>query len=225
MGKRLFQSTLKKFHQLKVWQLVILLILTLFIIATALRLNNVGMIRRREAVISADTNGDREKALKATQDLANYAYSHMNSGGIVFVEGEGWKVEQNVRVIWEKIYEADYRKVMDESSAKMANNPNGNIYKKTAEICDPINTGYNRAYFDCFWNELQKYSGEDYISNADVEIPNPSEYTFTFISPLWTPDLAGWTIVVAVLIIVLIISKLIFEGILRLMLKKHKPFI
>lgn len=225
MDKRRIKTTLNKIRALKTWQLLILLVLTFFVMATALRMNNVGMIRRREAVISADASGDREKALKATQDLANYAYSHMNSGGILYIEGGGWKIERNVRVIWEKIYEADYQKAMNEASAKMANNPNGNIYKKTAEICDPINTGYNRAYFDCFWNELQKYSGEDYISGTQVQIPDPNEYTFTFISPIWTPDIAGWTILVAILIVFLIIFKLIFEGILRLMLKKHKPFI
>lgn len=225
MEKRRLQKTLKRIQALKIWQLLILLCLTFFVMATALRLNNVGMIRRREAVISADASGDREKTLKATQDLANYAYAHMNSGGIVFVEGQGWKIEQNVRVIWEKIYEADFKKANQEATEKMANNPNGNIYKKTAEICDPINTGYNRAYFDCFWNELQKYSNDDYVSNAQVQLPDPNEYTFTFISPLWTPDLAGWTILVAVIIILLIVSKIIFEGILRLILRKHKPFI
>jgi len=60
IDKRKVKSKLNSLQRLKTWQLLILLIFMSFIAATFLRLNNVGMIERREAVISADQKGDEE---------------------------------------------------------------------------------------------------------------------------------------------------------------------
>lgn len=63
-NKKQIRSTLKKLGALKTWQLLILLVLALFIAATALRLNNVGMNQRREGVYSADESGDEDLTSK-----------------------------------------------------------------------------------------------------------------------------------------------------------------
>ena len=71
VGKGRIKKRLKQIQSLKNWQLFILLILVIFVNLTALRLNNVGMIRRREAVETADKSGDVEATRKATIELAN----------------------------------------------------------------------------------------------------------------------------------------------------------
>ena len=53
IDKRKTKFRIKRLSQVKTWQLVILLIMAGFISATFLRLNNVGMIERREAVENA----------------------------------------------------------------------------------------------------------------------------------------------------------------------------
>ena len=71
VGKGKIKKRLKQIQSLKNWQLFILLLLVIFVDLTALRLNNVGMVRRREAVESADKSGDVEATRKATVELAN----------------------------------------------------------------------------------------------------------------------------------------------------------
>lgn len=56
--KRKVRSTLRFLQHAKTWQLFVVLILCGFVAATFLRLNNIGMIERRTAVIAADEAGD-----------------------------------------------------------------------------------------------------------------------------------------------------------------------
>jgi uncharacterized SAM-binding protein YcdF (DUF218 family) len=51
------RKNMKRLQRIKTWQLVILLIIVGFISATFLRLNNIGMIERRSAVLAADEAG------------------------------------------------------------------------------------------------------------------------------------------------------------------------
>ena len=45
------KQDIKNLQRIKTWQLIILLIIVGFIAATFLRLNSIGMVQRREAVI------------------------------------------------------------------------------------------------------------------------------------------------------------------------------
>ncbi|MDO4872009.1 MAG: hypothetical protein Q4A27_01090 [bacterium] len=209
VGKSLLKKRLKQIQALKTWQLLILLVLTIFVAATALRLNNVEMIRRRDAVVAADNELDENKAQARLIELRDFASAHMNSEVVVQLE---------------KIYERDSQKAFQAASESANNNPNGNIYKKAAEVCDPRYSGYSSAYQACMMAEIEKYGASGEI-NDKIKYPEASLYIYRFSSPFWSPDLAGWTILVAGLIIIFIIGKLIFTFILRMMLKKHKPFI
>jgi hypothetical protein len=65
-----------------------LLILTSFVAATFFATKHIGMIERREAVISADKAGDNSVTRDRLYDLQTYVAGHMNtdlSGG-VFLE-------------------------------------------------------------------------------------------------------------------------------------------
>ena len=74
VGKGRIKKRLKQIQSLKNWQLFILLILVIFVNLTALRLNNVGMIRRREAVETADKSGDIEATRRSTIELRLCSY-------------------------------------------------------------------------------------------------------------------------------------------------------
>ena len=58
IDKRKTRFRIKRLSQVKTWQLMILLVMVGFISATFLRLNNVGMVERRQAVENADKAGD-----------------------------------------------------------------------------------------------------------------------------------------------------------------------
>ena len=58
---------------------MILLVMVGFISATFLRLNNVGMVERRQAVENADKAGDVAALTQRLYDLQRYVASHMNA--------------------------------------------------------------------------------------------------------------------------------------------------
>ena len=224
VGKGKIKKHLKQIQSLKNWQLFILLLLVIFVDLTALRLNNVGMVRRREAVEAADKAGDVEAARKATIELANYVYNHMNSGGIVYSDETHWfKANREVKIVWANIYESDMRKAEQIAREAESNNPNGNIFKKAEEACRPrFHGGYSLAYQQCILDEQNKYPASNQ-GQIKAQYPNISEYTYNFVTPLWSPDLAGWTTLLAFIIIIMIIVKMIITTILKLILKKYTP--
>jgi len=79
VDKRSIKHSIKQLQRIKTWQLVILLILAGFLSATFLRLNNIGMIQRRTAVLNADAVGDNEITQNRLYDLQRYVTSHMNT--------------------------------------------------------------------------------------------------------------------------------------------------
>lgn len=199
------KQDIKNLQRVKTWQLVILLIIVGFIAATFLRLNNIGMVQRREAVINADKVGDEEATLNRLYDLQRYVASHMNTdlGRGVFLESSYSRDSQK----WQESQYGDA-------------NPNGNIYKKAQDVCAPQFSRYSRAYLLCTTNELAKYpAAADPVT--DTSKPRQETYIHSFASPLWTPDFAGWSVVVFCVILLLIIIRIISIGVLQLMLRKH----
>ena len=224
VGKGKIKKRLKQIQSLKNWQLFILLLLVIFVDLTALRLNNVGMVRRREAVEAADKVGDVEAARKATIEFANYVHAHMNSGGIVYSDKTHWfKINREVKIVWSNIYESDMRKAEQIAREAESNNPNGNIFKKAEETCRPrFRGGYSLAYQQCILDEQNKYPASNQ-GQIKAKYPNITEYTYSFVTPIWSPDLAGWTTLVATILIFMIIIKMITTTILKLVLKKYVP--
>ena len=224
VGKGRIKKRLKQIQSLKNWQLFILLLLVIFVDLTALRLNNVGMVRRREAVEAADKAGDIEATRKATIEFANYVHAHMNSGGIVYSDKKHWfKINREVKVAWANIYKIDSAKAEQAARDAAENNPHGNIFKKAEQACRPrFSGGYSLAYQQCILNEQNKYPSSTQ-GQLKVESLRESEYVHTFIAPLWSPDLAGWTTLLAFIIIIMIIVKMMITTILKLILKKYKP--
>ena len=74
----------------------------------------------------------------------------------------------------------------------------------------------------CFMNELNKYP-ESAAVNDNVVLPAAGLYQYDFASPIWTPDLAGWTVLLAIIISVVIITKIILTVVLNMFLKRRAP--
>jgi hypothetical protein len=113
MGKPKVKRELKKFKLLATWKLVIILVLMLFVTATLLRLSNIGMSTRRDAVQAADKDGDKDRLQQRLIELKNYAFSHMNaSTGTFYLEHQ---------------YRRDVQAALDEATRANSSNPNGNV--------------------------------------------------------------------------------------------------
>ena len=203
--KRQVRKSIKDLQRVKTWQLLVLLLLVGFVAATFLRLNNIGMVERRSAVVSADKAGNEEVTAQRLYDLQQYVSSHMNTD-----LGKG--------VYLESTYQRDSQKALDAASGDQ--NPNGNIYKKAQEVCAPRFSGYSAAYLQCTTGELAKYPAAGDLVNA-VKLPSANTYLHSFSSPFWSPDFAGWSLVFCAVLILLIIIRLLSLGILKIMLHRH----
>lgn len=203
-NKRQVNRSIRQLQYVKTWQLVVLLILFGFIAATFLRLNNIGMVERREAVLSADKEGDARVIQQRLYDLQRYVSSHMNSDmSTIYLENQ---------------YKRDSQKVIDAASGD--SNPNGNIYKKAQDVCAPRFSGYSQAYLQCTLNYLAQYAPAGDPAST-VALPRADTYRHSYASPLWTADFAGWTVLICLLIVLMIIGRLLGLIILRAMLKMH----
>lgn len=199
------KSGIEKLQRIKTWQLIILLIIFGVIAATFLRLNSIGMVQRREAVIAADQVGDEIVVHQRLYDLQHYVSAHMNTSlaNGVYLEASHSRAIQK----WDQ--------------ARYSNGTGGeNIYKKAQEVCAPQFSSWSQAYIQCTTNELAKYPAAD---NPDDDVSRPSQATFihNFSSPLWTPDFAGWSVLLVVLIALLIVIRTVAYGILSLLLRRR----
>jgi hypothetical protein len=202
--RREVSSTIRKLRAVKTWQLLILLLIAAFITATLLRLNNVGMIQRRDAVLASDKAADEVALPQRLYDLQRYTAAHSNANtGPFYLEYQ---------------YRRDAQKAVD--AAKNDDNPNGNINAKAEAVCKPQYKVWSPAYVQCFTDELAKYPpSPDPVQN--VSLPSTELYRHNFAAPLWAPDFAGWLLVVDGLIILLIVGRLASLVLLRLILKYH----
>lgn len=202
---------LKRLQQIKTWQLVLILTLMLFVSATFLRLNNIGMVQRREAVLSADKEGNADVLQNRLYDLQRYAAARMNADtGVVYLQGS---------------YDRAAERAKKEAEANMQNGGT-NIYQKIEEeVCGPQAraNGWrwpDARYIACQRNELAKYPGAEQ-GNGTVSLPNVELFRHNFISPVWSPDFAGFSVLICLLITLVIAGRLIGILILQILLSKH----
>lgn len=206
---RQVKRSIRRLQRVKTWQLVVLLLLMSFIAATFLRLNNIEMVQRRDAVLNADKNGDAQVTQTRLYDLQRYVASHMNTNmGTIYLEGQ---------------YRRDSQKIID--AASNDDNPNGNVFKKAQDICRPRYQhlgGYSQAYQQCVVSELKSFAPAD-DPVTKVKLPKADEYRHSYVSPAWSADFAGFSVLICVAILLVIIARLVSLGVLRLMLKmRHK---
>lgn len=194
---------LGRLERIKTWQLVVLLIIVGLLCATFLRLNNIGMVERRNAVMSADEQGDEAALRNGLFSLQRHAASHMNaSSGTVYLE---------------QSYKRDTERIVEE--AKRGSSVADDAIERADEICRRQFPGYSQAYVQCNASEQAKIAGEN--PSAVVSFPSPELYRHEYSSPLWSPDFAGWTFLLCLAITGVIIVRLLLLLLLRLLLHKH----
>ena len=199
INKKQIRLNIKKLQHIKTWQLFILLILMIFVAATFLRLNNIGMVQRRAAVLSADEAGDEKVIKERLYDLQLYVTSHMNAD-----LGKGLYLEAS----YKRAAQAAYDSVETDSK----------VYQLAQETCAPKFASWSQAYVQCTANELAKYPG-----TATPTLPGTSAYLHVYASPLWSPDFAGWTALICLALLIMSISRVLGYLILKMLLKyRHK---
>ena len=161
---------------------------------SSLRQNNLTMVQLRQDVYDADkNNGDIETSLRT---LRSYIYDHMNTDPSS--SGNGIKPPIQLKYRYERLAAAEQTKTETNNSQ---------IYSEAQAYCETQNSidfsGRNRV--PCI---------SEYVTNHGVHVsPVPDAlYKFDFVSPTWSPDLAGWSLVLAVLSGLGAVTTLVFRS-------------
>ncbi len=191
MDKRFLHHIWTRIRPVKTWYLFAACLFFGVVCVAGLRSNYAGMVERRDAVYEADKNGgDIEKAL---QELRAYVGGHMNTD---LDAGKGIYPPVQLKYTYERLIREEKDRV-DAANSK--------IYGDAQRYCerqDP-NSFYGRERVPCVQN---------YIKNREtvkVHAVPDALYKFDFMSPHWSPDLAGWSLVLSILFLVLAVLRFI----------------
>lgn len=195
---------LKHLTTVKTWQLIVVLVIVSLVAAIFLRLNNLGMMERRDAVIAADEKGDATEIARTVNELQRYVTSHMNTG-----LGDGFYMTQS----YERAREAAMNAASDTS------NPNSAVYSQASIECQSSTERTKHGgYVACVLAKVGTVEGQENPVSS-LKLPPSSMYKVNFASPLWSFDLAGIFIALAVIIIVLIVIRLTGVIILKILIR------
>ena len=159
----------------------------LFVLAAALaiyemRQNNQTMVELRGQVYEADKNGgDTEAALA---NLRSFVHSHMNTN--LSSGGNAIKPPIQLKYTYERLQAAEQARV---------DAANSQIYTDAQNYCQAQNPG-------SFSGGPRVPCVEEYVTSHGAsakEIP-AALYKFDFIGPIWSPDLAGWSLLSAAIL-------------------------
>ena len=214
-----------KFHKIKTWQLLLILVPFLFLDATLLRLDHIKMTELRDAVLAADESENDEETTKRLEELREFVLSNMvinvvDDNGeqkVTFGTGPFYLEHQYIRAA---------NKALEEAESKLADdsNPNGNVYAMASETCraQAIANGWtwdNPNYINCMVSEIQKYPAADELHDTiKASLPSTELYRREYASPVWAPTLTGFMILITLIIIVVIIIRTLVWIVLRLSL-------
>jgi hypothetical protein len=140
------------------------------------------MLQLRDEVLRVDDEtGDISKVAPLIEDLGNYVLNHMNTN-----LGSAIELPGTYATAVEKI-----RKQVEKSGSA-----NSKIYAEAQKKCeDPFIPLPSRA--QC----IQDYVLANAKPGTDVrelEFPDKSLYSYSFASPFWSPDLAGFSVLISV---------------------------
>ena len=215
----------RKKLKIKTWVLILLLIPLLPLDVFLLRQNHIKMTELRDAVIAADAEEDDAKIASTLSELRTYTYNNIV---INIVEENGTqRVTFGTGPFYlEHKYLKDAKKALEDAEKKMSgdNNPYGNIYGQAGETCRALALQYHWSwdtpdFINCMLTEIQKYPSSAEIQDTIIAaLPSTELYRHNYASPVWAPSLAGFVILLTVIVIVVIFIRFLIWLVLRLSL-------
>ena len=209
MNKQSIRHWLQRLKRVKTWQLIVVLLLVALVATTLLRMNNLGMVERRNAVLQADEKGDKETIRSSLVELQRYISGHMNT-------------DLNGGLYLSHSYERD-RAVALEAAGNVSN-PNSAIYQQASVECRSRFQGgvasFRNDYVQCVIEKVGSLSSAQ-DPTAGIKLPLAGNYRYDFAAPTWAPDLAGLAVALAALIIGVILARLVSLVILHLLLRRR----
>lgn len=202
MNKRKLHHYWGKVSSVKTWQLVILMIFFTLLSVWGLRQNSLNLEPKIQAVITADKeNKDIEAAIN---DLGDFVVHHMNAD-----------LPRPIQL------EHSYKRAVDKAyDQALEDLRSGSLLEEAREVCAQLGVIVSAGpqciqdYLDKNWNPEK--------GSLVVDLPEVSLFTYNFAAPSWSPDLPGWSIVIATVLLIAIVSRLIAAKVVRNILSQHQ---
>jgi hypothetical protein len=184
-----------------VWYLLAIFLVFAAVAVLALRQNNLTMVKLRDHVYTADKNNqDVEGAL---QKLRSYVYGHMNT-----------KLASGDEAVYPPIQLKYTYERLQTAAQTQAQQNNSQTYNDAQKYCEQQDStdfsGRNRV--PCV---------EQYVSEHGVKVATIPDamYKFDFVSPSWSPDLAGFSVALAAITLFLLVLRVAAGQILKRLTK------
>lgn len=195
MNKRYLHHVFVKLRPVSYWYFAILFVLSSGVAIYALRQNNLTALGLRDKVIEADKeDGDVEGALR---ELREFTYSHMNSG---LASDTGIYPPIQLKYTYERLAAQELAR---------AEQDNQDLYNQAQAHCEATQpeSFLGAGRIDCITQYVDQHGAPE---ARPQEVP-ADLYKFDFVAPAWSPDLAGWSLVVAVVSLLLFVTRLIAQ--------------
>ncbi len=224
-GKLKQKMAWMKHLKIKTWVLLLILVPLFFIDATLLRNNHIKMTELRDAVMAADEANDDAAIAESLVKLKEFVFSNIvvnvvDENGVqkvMFGTGPFYLEHQYLRAAQAALKAAEAELSSDA-------NPNGNIYGMAGETCRALAlangwTWDNANFINCMMTEINKYPSAAEIQDTIVAaLPSTELFRHNYASPVWAPSLAGFMILITLIICVVIIIRFLIWIVLRLSL-------
>jgi len=159
----------------------ILFFLSAIICVFALRANNEHMVKLRNAVYAADKAGTNVQ--QPLNELRAYVTSHMNTN-----------LSSGPNPIYPPIQLKYTYDRLTQSQSNLVTQTNSQLYSQAQGYCEQLDptdfSGHNRV--PC----IEQYVQDHALTQAQIPA---SLYEFSFLSPSWSPDLAGWSLLATIM--------------------------
>lgn len=203
MNKRKLHHLWKKISGVSYWYFLAGFIVFGALFVHNYRQNNLKMIEYRDAVFKADEeNKDLEKALR---ELRTFVYGHMNTD----LTSSATAIKPPIQL------KHQYERLMKSEQARV-DQANADLRKRAEAQCEqlfPV-TANVTGREPCIQGILNE-------QGAKVQAIAKELYQFDFLSPRWTPDAAGISMVLAGIFGILFITRYGLELWLRRQLSEH----
>jgi hypothetical protein len=176
----------------KTW--LYLFVISSLVCVFSLRHNNQTMVKLRDAVYAADK--DNKDVNTALNNLRKYVYGHMNTN--LSSGGNNIKPPIQLKYTYQRLYDSQLSQVQS---------ANQSLYTDAELYCQSINGAFfGTTRVPC----VQNYVINHGLKQANIVIP-AGLYEFDFVSPSWSPDLAGWALLLSIAALAAFLLRLSFD--------------
>lgn len=184
-------------RNVKMWQIFIITAVLAGCSTLTLRQNNLRMVQLRSEVITADTKG--QGVSEALEALNSYIFHHMNTQVVRPIELVG-TYNRRAQTVIQNAQKGIGRDIYAEGTAACERRgiPLSSIARCIAEYAD---------------------KNAQSVSEQKIQLPDKSLFVYSFASPFWTPDIAGFLVLLTVVSLLWLLARLVEYVIVRLIVR------